>query len=169
MQQHHVGVLGVDLIELVPDQAVIVEVEPAGEGDLRPGRQQHLGLGAALGGDEVAAVDHGRGQGAVVDQRAAARMPVRSGVANEVFGGLVAEELHGVAALDQGHALGGEALQFDRADFGAILVALAALLRLFVVVEFALDPFVGAVEEIDGRPQQVLEDRVRGGCRSRWR
>ena len=35
MQQHHVGMLGVDLVELVPDQAMIVEVEPAGEGDLR--------------------------------------------------------------------------------------------------------------------------------------
>ena len=34
---------------------------------------------------------------------------------------------------------------------------LAALLRLFVVVEFAFDALVGAVEEIDGRPQQVLK------------
>jgi hypothetical protein len=31
--------LGVDLIELVPDQAMIVAVEAAGEDDLRPGRQ----------------------------------------------------------------------------------------------------------------------------------
>jgi len=31
--------LGVDLIELVPDQADIVAVEAAGEGDFRPGRQ----------------------------------------------------------------------------------------------------------------------------------
>jgi hypothetical protein len=34
---------------------------------------------------------------------------------------------------------------------------MAALLCLFVVVEFTFDPLVGAVEEIDGRPQQVLE------------
>ena len=34
---------------------------------------------------------------------------------------------------------------------------LAALLRLLVVVEFALDPVDGAVEEIDGRPEQVFE------------
>ena len=39
VQQHHLRMLGVDLIELVPDQAVIVEVEAAGEGDLRPGGQ----------------------------------------------------------------------------------------------------------------------------------
>ena len=84
-------------------------------------------------------------------------MPVRSGMAGEVFGGLVAEVFHAIAAFDQRHALGGETLQFDRADLGAILVALAALLRLLVVVEFAFDPLVGAVEEIDGRPQQVLE------------
>ena len=74
-----------------------------------------------------------------------------------MLGGLVADEFQGVAAFDQGHALGGEALQLDRADLGAILLALAALLRLLVVVEFALDPLGGAVEEIDGRPQQILE------------
>jgi hypothetical protein len=31
--------LGVDLIELVPDEAVIVEIEATCEGDLRPGGQ----------------------------------------------------------------------------------------------------------------------------------
>jgi hypothetical protein len=36
-------------------------------------------------------------------------MPVRSGVTREVLGGLVAEEFHDVAALDQRHALGGDA------------------------------------------------------------
>ncbi len=96
-------------------------------------------------------------RGAVVHHRAAARMPVRSGVTCEVVGRLVAEIFHAVAPLDQRHALGSETLQFDRADFGAVLVALAALLRLFVVVEFAFDAFVGAVEEIDGRPQEILE------------
>ena len=39
VQQHHVGMLGVDAVELVPDQAMIVEVEPAGEGDLGAGGQ----------------------------------------------------------------------------------------------------------------------------------
>ena len=37
MQQHHVRVLGTDLIELVPDQVVVVEVETAGKGNLWPG------------------------------------------------------------------------------------------------------------------------------------
>src|SRR5258708_19728085 len=84
-------------------------------------------------------------------------MAVRSGMAWEVVGRLVAEVFHAVTPLDQCHALGSETLEFDRADFGAILIALAALLRLFVVVEFAFDALVGAVEEIDGRPQEVLE------------
>src|SRR5258708_23745350 len=84
-------------------------------------------------------------------------MAVRSGMAWEVVGRLVAEVFHAVTPLDQCHALGRETLEFDRADFGAILIALAALLRLFVVVEFAFDALVGAVEEIDGRPQEVLE------------
>ena len=84
-------------------------------------------------------------------------MPGRSSVPGEVVGGLIAEVFHAVAPLDQHHALGGEALQFDRADFGTILVALAVLLRLFVVVEFAIDTLVGAVEKIDGRPEEILE------------
>jgi hypothetical protein len=75
----------------------------------------------------------------MVHHRAAARMPVRSSMACKVVGRLVAEVFHGVASLDQCHALGREALQFDGTDFGAILVALAAPLRLFVVVEFAFD------------------------------
>ena len=54
---------------------MIVAVDAAGEGDLRSGWEQHLGFGAALGGEEVAAVDHRRGQRAMVDQRAGARTP----------------------------------------------------------------------------------------------
>ena len=62
-----------------------------------------------------------------------------------------------VAAFDQRHALGDEAFEFDRADLRAVLLLLAAPLRLLVVVEFAFDPVDGAVEEIDRRPEQVLE------------
>jgi hypothetical protein len=36
MQQHHVGVLGVDLVEPVPDRLGVVEVDPAREGILGP-------------------------------------------------------------------------------------------------------------------------------------
>lgn len=75
VQQHHVGMLGVDLVKPIPDQAVIVEVQSAGDGDLRARRYKHLGLGSAFGGDIVAAVDHGRGEIAVVDHRSAARPP----------------------------------------------------------------------------------------------
>ena len=44
--------LGADLVERVPDRAVIVEVDAAGEGDLGAGGHEHFGLGAALGGEE---------------------------------------------------------------------------------------------------------------------
>ncbi len=40
------GCFGADLVELGPDQLVVVEVEPAGQRDLRPGGQQHLAVGA---------------------------------------------------------------------------------------------------------------------------
>ena len=66
VEKDHVGIFGPDLIELAPDQAVIVEVGPTGEGDLGACGQHYLGLGAALGGQEVAAVDQGGGQVLVV-------------------------------------------------------------------------------------------------------
>jgi len=78
----------------------------------------------------------------------------------ELDGGLVAEELHRVAAFDRALPFGREALQFDRADFGAVLFFLRALLRLLVGVELALDPTDGAVEEVDGRPEEVIEVRL---------
>src|SRR6202035_1761457 len=96
VQKHHVGVFGVDLVETVPDQHVVVEFEPAGKGDLGAGRQHHLGVGAAFGGEKVAAVDHGGGERAMVDHRSGAGTPGRAGVDLEAFGGLVAEELHAV-------------------------------------------------------------------------
>ena len=39
----------------------------------------------------------------------------------------------------------------------AVLFLLAAALGLLVVVELALDPVGGAVEEVDRRPEQVVE------------
>ena len=75
VKQHHVGMPGMGLIEPFPDGAMVVEVETAREGDLGPGRQQDLGLGAALGGEEVAAVDHGGREGAMGDHRAGVGPP----------------------------------------------------------------------------------------------
>jgi hypothetical protein len=65
MHEHHVRMRGVHLVEAVPDDAMVVEVEAAGEDDLGTGRQQRLGVGAALRGEEVAAVDDGGGEGVV--------------------------------------------------------------------------------------------------------
>src|SRR6266851_7465573 len=50
MHEDHVGMLGVDLVEPIPDQVMIVEVEAPGEGDLWSCGDQHFGLGAALRG-----------------------------------------------------------------------------------------------------------------------
>ena len=86
-----------------------------------------------------------------------ARSPGRAGVTLEVVGGLVAKELHAVAALDERETFSDEPLQFDGADFRAVLFLLAALLCVFIVVELALYAVDGAVEEIDGRPEQVVE------------
>jgi len=67
VQEHHVRMLGADLVERVPDALVVVALGAAGEGDARAGRGAELGVGAAAGGEELAAVDHRGGEGAVVD------------------------------------------------------------------------------------------------------
>ena len=122
------------------------------------------------GGKEVATVDHSGSQGAMVDLRTgcagASAHPVWP---LEVFGGLVAEEFHDIAAFDQSSSpSASQTLQFDRADLGTILVALAALLRLLIVVEFTFDPgSLARWKSIDGRPQQVLEVGFEAGFGSR--
>src|SRR5579872_1578968 len=68
VDQHHVGMLGVNLVEAIPDQTVVVEVEAAGKCDFWPCWQHDLCLNAALGSDEIAGVDHCCGERAVVDE-----------------------------------------------------------------------------------------------------
>jgi hypothetical protein len=74
-----------------------------------------------------------------------------------VFGGLVAHQLERVLALDQRHALGDQALQFDRFHLAAVLFSLCPLLGLLVVIQFPADPVGGAVENVGGRPEQIVE------------
>ena len=52
--------------------------------------------------------------------------------------------------------LSGEAFEFDRANFGAVLFLLRALLLVLVPVEFARG-VSGAVEEVHRRPQEIVE------------
>lgn len=74
-----------------------------------------------------------------------------------MFGGLIAHQFEGVAALQQGLTLGGQALQLDRFHLAAILFALKAALALLIVVQLAFDAVGGAVEEIDRRPEEIVE------------
>ena len=89
------------------------------------------------------------------------------GVALELVGGLIAEELHAVSALDERLPFGGEALQFDRADFGAVLLLLAPPLRLLIVIQFALDTADGAVPAaIEAMCRQALASSPKGSIPS---
>ena len=135
----------------------IVAVGAAGEGDAGAGGSEHFGVGAAAGGEEFAAVDHRGGQAAVVDHRSGARAPGGSGRGLEQFGGMVADELEGVAPFDEADALVDQAFELDRLDLGAVLLGLAAALRLLVGVELALDAVDLAVEQVDERPQEIGE------------
>ncbi len=58
-------------------------------------------------------------------------------------------------------AFADKSLELYRADFGAILLPLATALGLLIVIERTLDSSGGAVEEIDRRPEQVLEVRFK--------
>ena len=166
VQQHHVRVLGVDLVELGPDQPVIVEVEPAGQRHLRSRGQEHLVVGALLRRQEVAAVDHRRGEVAMVDLRPVARPPGRVGVVLELVGGLVAHQLEGVAPFDQRLAFRRQALQLDGFDLAAVLFPLASA---------AAPARCRRVRVRSGRwrggrrspsTRAGPRGRVRGGCRS---
>ena len=88
----------------------------------------------------------------MIDHRPGARAPGGAGLDLEQFGGVIAHEFEGVAAFDQAEALRNQAFELDRLDLGAILFGLPAALRLFVVIELALDPVGLAVEQVDERP-----------------
>src|SRR5258708_9322463 len=163
MDEDHVGMLGVDLVEAIPDQVVVIEVETARKCDLWSSRQNDLGLGAALGCDELPRVDHGRSERAMVDKRSRPGAPGRTSVDLKAFDGLIAEEFETVTTFDQSDAFDRQALKFDRLHLRAVLLALALALRLFVVVELTSDAVGGTMEEVDGRPEQILTVRFGPG------
>src|SRR5262249_51691838 len=140
--------LGTNLIEPVPDQPMVIEIEASAEGDFWSGWQHDVCFSSPPGGDEIAAIDHSCGKGAMADLRAIARIPGRSAVSGEMIGALVAKQLHAVAPFDEREPLCNQSLQFDGSDFAAILLALAAALRLLVVIELAFDPLCGSMKQV---------------------
>ena len=103
----------------------------------------------------------------MVDLGSRSRSPEGTGVAFVVEGGLVAKELHRVAALDRALPFAGEPLEFDGADFRAVLFLLPALLRLLVGVEVTFDAVDCAVEEVDRGPEEVVEVWLEARVRQR--
>jgi len=86
---------GVDLVEAIPDQTMVVEVEATGERDLRSGRHHDLGLSATFGCNKVPGVDHCGGERAVVDKRPGSGAPGRTRLDFETLDGLIAETVRG--------------------------------------------------------------------------
>jgi hypothetical protein len=74
------GYLVRTFVEGGPHAVDVGAFDAAAERDLGPGRHQHLGLSAALGGDEVAGVDEAGGQVLVIDEGARARGPGAAGL-----------------------------------------------------------------------------------------
>jgi hypothetical protein len=163
----HVRVFGERFVEPVPDQAMIVEIEAAGDDDLGSGGNERILLGALPGGEKITAVDHRGGEVFMGHLRSGSRSPWRKCMPLVVVRDFVAKGFHGVSAFDERLSFGREALQSDRAHLGAVLLLLASPLRLFVAVEFARDAIDREVKQIDDRPQQIFEvgfePRVREG------
>src|SRR5258708_34532686 len=101
MDEGHVGMPGVELVEAIPDQVVVIEVETARKCDLWSSRQNDLGLGAALGCDELPRVDHARSERARVAKQSRPGPPGRTGGYLNAFDALIAEEFEQVTTFDK--------------------------------------------------------------------
>ena len=77
---------------------------------------------------------------------------------------MVADEFEEVTPFDQADALIDQALELDRLDLGAVLLGLGPALRLLVAVKFAFDAVELAVEQVDERPQQIIEIVLEAGA-----
>ncbi|CFX05310.1 protein of unknown function [Candidatus Filomicrobium marinum] len=163
MDEHHVGVFFADLVEDGPDADVVVEVETSDECDLGALGQEYFGFGAALGGDVVTAVDHGRGHGPAADHGARAGAPGRTGAVLVLGGRVIAQAFESGVLFEKVLSLVDQVLELDRADFGTVLFLLCAALLGFVFVEEALDAVKLAVEEVAERPEEALDVRFKRG------
>src|SRR3546814_12343769 len=99
MQQHHVGMTGMNLVERRPDMAVVVAGGAAAAGDAGSLRDQGLGFFTHAIVHEVPAVDTSGGNRVVTDAQPGARGPGLAGVDAELFGGALAGKLPSVTAL----------------------------------------------------------------------
>ncbi len=142
MDEHHVGILGADLVEALNDRRRVGDVLAAGAGDEGALRQVGLGLAVLAGADEVAGVDGGGGQMAgLAGVRSGPGPPGVAGLDAVGFGGLVAQGLEGVASVTEAPRAVGRELHLQRPDLGAVLCALE-------VAEFGGEPVGGAVEAL---------------------
>jgi len=115
------------LVEDGPDPTEVLAVLTAGEEDPRPGRDQQLGVGLALGRQEVARADHRRRHGGAVE--------LRTGLDPVDVGCGVTGEHEGVAPLGQAQPKGNQPLPFDGPHLAAILFTLGLTLRHLVGAE----------------------------------
>ena len=72
------------------------------------------------------------------------------------LGAAVAEGFQTMPPFDKAGAFGRQALKLGRFDLRAVLFALQAVLRHFVVIEQALCAGGGAVKEVDLAPEQLF-------------
>src|SRR5690242_4561069 len=157
MHQHHVGELREQLVERAADEGMVLEVRTGAEDEAGTIWVEDAGVLVCPLVDLLAAVEHRRGQRLAVYHRSRPRQPRLAQMDTELFGAQVAEQFHRVAALDHGDAFGDLAFQLDRLHLAAILLPLQPLLRALIVVQLALDPLAGTLEDVDDVPREVFE------------
>lgn len=167
VHQHHIGIFGVDLVQHVPDEVMVVEFKPARKYNLGAGRHHDLGIRLLPGRKKIATVDQCGGQVTVIDLRSSPWAPGRTDLVLVMLGREVAHQFERVPAFDQGLPFSGQALEFARLDLRSVLLACDPTLALLIVVELALDAQDGPMEEIDHGPQQFVKIGFKAGLGER--
>ena len=103
----------------------------------------------------------------VLHARSRARVQGRTGIRGEQLRGVAAECFPRVAILGQTRSGDDQALEFNRSNFGAVLLGLAPALCILVAVELTLHARRRAMIKVDGRPEQVFEVRLERRVRQR--
>src|SRR5690554_6127446 len=93
----------------------------------------------------------------MIDHRSGSGPPGRAGLMLVTLCCLIAHQFERIAAFDKGLTGDNEPFEFDRFDFGSILLLLKSPLGLLVIVELPLDAGGGAMESVDRRPEQLVE------------
>ena len=157
VHEHHVGVLGADLVEALEDVGRIVHVLATGDGDEGSFGQVGLGLAVLACADEVTGVDGGGGELAgLAGVRSAPGPPCLAGRGQVVLGSGITHALEGVAAGGEVLRPVGDEFELAGLDLGTILFVLEVSEVGHEAVGCAVEALRLSVEHIDEAPEEAF-------------